>query len=157
MAGKIFKGSWWFGVGLVCLFAILGIVFVIMVATHPPQVPTSTTPPSTPVTLPDSYYQQSGKNYIKIKYPQNGDTLHVGDAITVTWISNIPAETSWRVNLSDEKLGKDYPLGLTKNTGTFPWMVTNEVINTKLSLELIPQDYSNGYIGNIVYITISSE
>jgi hypothetical protein len=58
MAGKIFKGFWWFGVGLVCLFAILGIVFVIMVATHPPQVPTSTTPPSTPVTLPDSYYQK---------------------------------------------------------------------------------------------------
>ena len=109
-------------VGFICLAAALSFLSACPTPAHhfPPQPPTVS----------------SISKYIKITYPNNDDILYVGDNITITWTSDFPEEATFRVKL-DYGIGmdlRDFELGKTKNTGSFPWTVTDQSIGTKIQL-----------------------
>jgi len=109
--------------------------------------------PATPVTSPTGYTSP----YINITSPKTYDIWWVGESVTITWTtSNIPVGTMLNVELlGDNGNGNDsYLIGTTKNTGSFTWIVTNQVMGPNLEVYLsLP---GGGFGGNSVFISITS-
>jgi len=76
--------------------------------------------------------------YITITSPQYGDIWHVGDKVTITWTSqNISANISLNVVLQNVS-GNKQLIGTTANTGSFNWVVTNQILGTNIEPLLGP-------------------
>jgi len=95
----------------------------------------------------------NGPVFMTITSPKNGAAWKVGDTVTITWTStNLPSYVYVGIDLYGGT-GNGF-IGSTINTGSFNWVVTNQVIGTKIGIGLNCPG-SNGS-QNSVYVSISN-
>lgn len=123
---KILK---WFGICLISLIVICGLISI-YIYFNPPK-------PYFPVTTKVPYS-------FNITSPKNGEVLYVGDTARIIWTSeNLPEDAPVHFRLRDHGhlvdghlIGRYYDLEPTTNTGTFSWVVTDQMMSNIIKIEI---------------------
>jgi len=95
---------------------------------------------------------------ITITSPHNGDNWQVGSTVTITWtiIPNIPASSPVSVYLEKGSPMLGEQIGITTNTGSFSWVVTNTFIGTQMRIDIEVPACNSGTL-SAGYFTISPQ